>query len=58
MNLLSEARKSITEQMPTTRFASLEEASEPLTDDVLREILLQSGFSALDQLLAQREAIE
>ena len=55
-DLLARAREAITAQVPTTVFASLPDVGEPLTDDEVREALLRSGFKALDELLAQKEA--
>ena len=57
-NLLAGAREAITARLPATVFASLPAAGEPPTDDEVREALLRSGFKALDQLLAQKEAGE
>ncbi len=55
-DLLARARESIAAQVPGMVFASLPGEGEPLTDDQVREVLLQAGFAALDQLLAQKEA--
>lgn len=57
-DLLANAREAITAQLPATVFASLPSSGEPLTDDDVRDALLRSGFNALDQLLAQKEAGE
>ena len=55
-DLLAQAREAIAAQIPTTVFASLPNVGEPLTDNEVREALLRSGFRALDELLAQKEA--
>ena len=57
-DLLANAREAITAQLPVTVFASLPSSGEPLADDDVRDALLRSGFNALDQLLAQKEASE
>jgi len=57
-DLLANAREAITAQLPATVFAPLPEGWEPLTDDDVQNVLLRSGFKALDQLLAQKEAGE
>ena len=57
-DLLANAREAITAQLPVTVFASLPGSGEPLADDDVRDALLRSGFNALDQLLAQKEASE
>jgi len=55
-DLLAGAREAMTAQLPPTVFASLPNSGEPLGDDDVRGTLLRSGFKALDQLLAQKEA--
>jgi DNA repair protein SbcD/Mre11 len=57
-DLLAEAKEAIDASLPATVFASLPAAGEPLTDDAVREVLIRSGFKALDHLLAQKEASE
>ncbi len=57
-DLLANAREAITAQLPATLFASLPSSGESLADDDVRDALLRSGFKALDQLLAQKEAGE
>jgi len=57
-SLPANARETIMKQLPATVFAALPGADERLTDDDVRGALLRSGFRALDQLLAQKEAGE
>jgi len=57
-DILAGARDAIAAQLPATVFASLPGSEKPLADDDVRDILLRSGFRALDMLLAQKEAGE
>lgn len=57
-DLIARAREAITGQIPAMVFVSLPDSGEPLTDDAVQDVLLRSGFDALDKLLAQKEADE
>jgi hypothetical protein len=57
-DLIAKAREAITASLPAMVFASLPNSDKPLSDDEVRDVLLRSGFDALDKLLAQKEADE
>jgi len=54
-SLLSNAREAIKDKLPQTVYTSLPDYKEQLTDGEIKNVLSQSGFKALDLLLAQKE---